>query len=104
MNTVINALLYHRREDGSYNSWSSMGGLDAETKAEEISKHGIADAPKEYETKMKQLDSAYHWYRLDQSMKRYYGIGVDDLEYKNNKTIGKTDEVNAIVEKAALIS
>ena len=99
MNTVINALLYHRREDGSYNSWSSIGGLSAEEKAEEIRKHGIADAPKEYETKMQQLDSAYHWYRLDQSMKRYYGFGVNDLAYKNGRITGKTDEVNAIIEK-----
>lgn len=102
INTVINALLYHRREDGSYNPWSSIGGLSAEEKAEEIRKHGIAETPKEYVAKIKQLDSAYYWYRLDQSMKRYYGIGVDDLEYKNNKIIGKTDEVNAIVEKGGL--
>lgn len=99
MNTVINALLSHRREDGSYNPWSSAAQMDTEAKAEEIRKHGIADTPKEYEAKMKQLDSAYHWYRLDQSMKRYYGIGVDDLEYKAGKIIGKTDQANAVLEK-----
>lgn len=102
MNSIINSLLYHRREDGSYNSWSiAVSHLNNEEKAQEIEKYGIGDAPQEYEAKMKQLRWAYQRYRLDQSMKRYYGIGVEDLEYKNGKIVGKTDEVNAIVEKGS---
>ena len=102
VNKIINSLLYHRREDGSYNSWSiAVSHLNNEEKAQEIEKYGIGDAPQEYEAKMKQLRWAYQRYRLDQSMKRYYGIGVDDLEYKNGKIVGKTDEVNAIVEKGS---
>lgn len=98
-NTVLYALLNHRREDGSYNPWSSAAQMDTEAKVAEVKEHGIAEAPKEYVAKMKQLETAYRWYRLDQSMKRYYGIGVDDLEYKTGKIIGKTDQVNMILEK-----
>ncbi|NBK77751.1 hypothetical protein D5272_03855 [bacterium D16-76] len=101
MNTIIFALLAHRREDGSYNPWSSTSKMDTEEKAAEIREHGIADTPKEYVEKMKQLKEAYSLYRSDESMKRFYGIGVNDLEYKNGQIIGKTPEVATIIEKGS---
>lgn len=97
---IIHSLLYHRREDGSYNSWSiGMSNMDPALLAEETKKYGIASVSSEYSAKMKQIPAAYNRYRLDQRLKKEYGFGISDLKYQNGQIIGKTDEVTAAIQE-----
>lgn len=98
---IMYNLQYHRRDDGAYNSWSLAGSaLNAETKQDEINKHGIGKTSKEFEEKMTLLPMAFSRYLLDQHLKKDYGFGFDDVVYLGgHKFTGKTPEVSEIIEK-----
>lgn len=97
---IIRSILFHRREDGSYNSWvTGISSMDPALLREEMKKNGIANVPSEYSEKIKQLPAAYDRYRLDQRLKKEYGFGINDLKLQNGKIIGKTNEVTAAIQE-----
>lgn len=98
---ILNNLVHHRREDGSYNPWIVDSiHLTPAQKESEFSKYGIADTPDAYTEKMSSLPTAYRWYCLDQGLQHQFGFGVDDLVYLGGeKIVGKTPEITEALHK-----
>lgn len=95
LSTTLTALSFHRRDDGKYNPWM----LDKVPCPEDnIPRHGVASASPSYTAKMQQLQSAYQWHHMDQSLKNRYGFGVEELQCQGGKVVGKTEEVSKIID------
>ncbi len=48
---------------------------------------------------MKALFPAYERWHIDSHLKTKYGFGIDEIECKNNKVVGKTEEITRIIER-----
>lgn len=99
--TILNAILYHRQDDNSYNPWSVDSiRLSSSQKESELKKHGVANVPPNYSKKMSMLSAAYRRYCLDQRLQNEYGFGIDDLVYHGGENItGKNQEVTESIQK-----
>ncbi len=90
--TAVSALYQHRREDGKYNAWIAEQMIPGE-RAEITKKYDIASASSAYEKKMKNLMLAYNASRVDNDLKKRYGIRIHDIQYVDNRGfVGKTDD------------
>lgn len=101
LSKTIWALQNHRRDDGSYNSWSLDDmHLSPEKKAAELQEHGVSTASKSYIHKIKdQLYPAYHLHELNQRMQCRYGFGLDAFTVNPDNTLsGKTEASKALLE------
>lgn len=98
---ILNSLVNHRRDDGSYNPWVVDSiRLTPAQKESEFSKYGIADTSDTYTEKISSLPTAYQWYCLDQRLQYEYGFGVDDLVYLGGeKIVGRTPEMTQSIHK-----
>ena len=101
LGVILNNLINHRREDGSYNPWIVDSiRLTPEQKESEFGKYGVAETPDGYTEKISSLSTAYRWYCLDQRLQKEYGFGVDDLVYLGGeKIVGKTPEITKAIRE-----
>lgn len=99
--TILNAILYHRQDDNSYNPWSVDSiHLSSSIKENELKKHGIANISPNYSKKISMLSAAYRRYCLDQRLQNEYGFGINDLVYLGGENItGKNQEVTESIQK-----
>lgn len=91
---TLGAIRNHRQEDGGYVPWmaDSLRCKDA------IPVFGVVSVSVDYVQKMDQLYSAYERCRMDKELKAQYGFGIDDLEYRGGKIVGKTPEAQAVID------
>ena len=93
---TLSAIYNHRQEDGAFVPWI-VDGFRCSIKAA-IPAFGVASVPLDYAQKMKQLFSAHDRYRMDRELKAQYGFGIDALNYRGGKIIGKTPEAQAVID------
>lgn len=93
---TLSAIYNHRQEDGAFVPWI-VDRFRCSIKAA-IPAFGVASVPLDYAQKMKQLFSAHDRYRMDRELKAQYGFGIDALDYRGGKIIGKTPEAQAVID------
>lgn len=91
---TLGAIYNHRHEDGSYNPWI----VDELQTKDAVPVFGVTAVSTEYDQKMKQLFEAYNRCTMEEHLRKYYGFGLDDIEYKNGVIRGKTEEVQEIID------
>lgn len=94
---VLAAIYNHRQEDGSYNPWivDNLACKDA------VPIFGVTSVSVDYAQKMEQLYAAYDRCRMDNQLKSQYGFGIDDIEYRDGSVVGKTAEVQEIIDNSS---
>ncbi len=91
---TLGAIRNHRQEDGAYVPWM----VDSLRCTEAIPVFGIASVSEDYAQKMDQLYSAYDYCRMDKELKAQYGFGVDALDYRGGRIVGKTPEAQIVID------
>ncbi|MDE6259292.1 MAG: hypothetical protein K2M42_00250 [Oscillospiraceae bacterium] len=91
---TLGAIHNHRQEDGGYVPWM----VDSLRCKDAIPVFGVVSVSVNYVQKMNQLYSAYERCRMDKELKAQYGFGIDDLEYRGGKIVGKTPEAQAVID------
>lgn len=91
---TLGAIRNHRQEDGAYVPWM----VDSLRCKDAIPIFGIVSVSEDYVQKMDQLYSAYDYCRMDKELKAQYGFGVDALDYRGGRIVGKTPEVQMVID------
>ena len=91
---TLGAIRQHRQEDGGYVPWA----IDNLRCKDMIPVLGVVSVSTSYAEKMDQLFPAYDRSQMDKKLKAQYGFGVDALEYRGGKIIGKTPEAQAVID------
>lgn len=97
---VLAALYSHRTDDMKFTPWKS-----AEQTDDAIKKYGVSNVPVDYVEKMKQLYPAYSLWKIDQSLQRRFGFGVDDIagyDEEKKKLYGTTNEQTAAMARGGI--
>lgn len=91
---TLSAIQNHRQEDGAYVPWM----VDSLRCKDAIPIFGIVSVSEDYVQKMDQLYSAYDYCRMDKELKAQYGFGVDALDYRGGRIVGKTPEAQMVID------
>ena len=91
---TLGTIRNHRQEDGAYVPWM----VDSLRCKDAIPIFGIVSVSEDYVQKMDQLYSAYDYCRMDKELKAQYGFGVDALDYRGGRIVGKTPEVQMVID------
>lgn len=94
LSDTLSAIHQHRQEDGGYVPWM----VDYFRCKDMIPVLGVVSVSTSYAKKMDQLFPAYERSEMDKGLKAQYGFGVDALEYRGGRIIGKTPEAQAVID------
>lgn len=96
LSAALGAIRNHRQEDGAFVPWM-VDVFRCNIKAA-IPVFGVVSVSVDYAQKMDQLYSAFDRCRMDRELKAQYGFGIDTLDYRGGKIIGKTPEAQAVID------
>lgn len=96
LSAALSAIRNHRQEDGAFVPWM-VDVFRCNIKAA-IPVFGVVSVSADYAQKMDQLYSAFDRCRMDRELKAQYGFGIDALDYRGGKIIGKTPEAQAVID------